>query len=386
MAITGLKSMTSAIVAGQCLKQSWNKTFAITTVTGHWYSTFQVPGQPVAGVYGGVTLTNASGNWTAASSGNIVTVDTIVPHGLFISETVATNSSWSTNTWMQSLTGKAIISVPTPHTFTFALTVADHGSTVEAGTSANIAPTALQSTSMIGSSTSAATNYGGAFNPGRICHAEDVASMSKHLVGIEAITATAASCPSYLMLVDMLLNYPGISMTSASAQTFVNTVALPRYTSGIGVMAFLEMTTANGTGAQNVTITYTNNNGTAGQTVPGTVANVVSGVISGIPYTGTAVNNFGPFLPLASNDQGIRSVQSLQFSGASTLGAASLVLCRPLATIPLVTVGVASAKDFMFDIFTIPRIYDGACLSFLYFSGLGVANPALYGILDFVWG
>lgn len=386
MAITSLNSVTSAIAAGQCLKQSWNKTFVATTTVGKWYNTFQLAGQ--AGVYGGVVLTNAGTNWTATvNNSNIVTIDTITAHGLFVGETFATNASWLVVTWMQSLSAQVITSVPTPHTFTFTKTQGQQVTTTETTAAANISPTLLQATPMIGSAASAVTSYGGAFNPGRICHAENVSSLVKHLLAIEVTAPTAASTPSQLMLVDLLVNYPGISMTSAVTQTMiVNTSPLPRYSSGVGVMAFLEVTTANGTGAQNVTITYCNSSGITGQVTPGTVANTISSVVGHIPYTGIAVNNFGPFLPLASNDQGIQYVTNLTFSGASTTGAAALVLCKPLATIPLAAVSTTTYKDYIFDMLSMPRIYDGACLAFLYYAGVGVATPAVYGILDFVWG
>ena len=94
MAITSVNSITSAIAAGQYHKQSWNKTLAATTTVGKWYSTFTLAGQPVAGVYGGVVLTG-SGAYTAAQTGGVTTIDTIVAHGLFIGETFQTNASWS---------------------------------------------------------------------------------------------------------------------------------------------------------------------------------------------------------------------------------------------------------------------------------------------------
>ena len=389
MAITSVNSITSAIAAGQYHKQSWNKTLAATTTVGKWYSTFTLPGQPVAGVYGGVVLTNGSGNWTAAQTGGVTTIDTIVAHGLFIGETFQTNASWSTNTWMQSLTNKTVTAVPNPHQFQFLMAGEHPTPTVEAGTSANITPYTNQATPMIGNTSTATVNYGGAHNPGRINCGENVSALIKHLVNLEMTAPTAASCPSQLLLVDMLLNYPNISINLNTAQTMVGnngSSTLPRYANGNGVMAFLELSAANGATAQTVSINYCNSSGLAGQTTPGTVAMTASSAATHIPYTGVAVNNFGPFLPLAAGDQGIQYVTSLTFSATNGATFATLVLCKPLVSIPLVTVNTTTAKDLIFDILTMPRIYDGACLNFLYYAGVGVATPAVYGTLDFVWG
>ena len=56
-------------------------------------------------------------------------------------------------------------------------------------------------------------------------------------------------------------------------------------------------------------------------------------------------------------------------------------------TIPLTTVSVASERDFLNQIPSLPQIKDGACLTWLYFAGAATAaSTNIYGSLDMAWG
>ena len=218
-------------------------------------------------------------------------------------------------------------------------------------------------------------------------HGGNVSPDTKHLTNIGAFTAVSTGVPAVLMLVDMLLYYPGISMNSSSAQTLTTGTALTRYTTGAGVRAFLTVTTATGATGHNVSISYTDQGGNSGASMPVTVACTASAIAGHITHSGTAANNYGPFLPLASGDTGIRSVQSITISAASGSGAASLVLCRPLATLPLTTASVAGERDLMNQLPSLPRVFDGACLTWLLFTGAAVgASSNFYGYCDFSYG
>ena len=220
-----------------------------------------------------------------------------------------------------------------------------------------------------------------------IYHGGNVSTDTKHLVNISAMSAVATAVPGMLMLVDMLLYYPGISMNSSSAQNLTNTNTLTRYTNGAGVRAYLVIQTTSGATAHNIAMSYTDQGGTAGNTLPVTVACTASAIAPHITHSGTAANNYGPFLPLASGDTGIRSVQSVTLSAASLAGTAALVLCRPLATIPITTASIAAERDLMNQLPSLPRIYDGACLTWLYFAGAATAaNTNFFMSTDFAWG
>ena len=217
-------------------------------------------------------------------------------------------------------------------------------------------------------------------------HGGNVSADTKHVLNGSAVTGVATGVPGQLMLVDMQGYYPGINMASATLQTLTGTPS-PRYTNGVGVRPYLVVTTASGTNAQNVTITYTNSSGTGSRTNPVTVANTASAIVGHITHSGVATNNYGPFIPLANGDVGIQSVQSIQFSAAATAGAAALVLAVPLLTIPLVATSIASERDFLNQLPSLPRVRDGACLVWLYFAGSATAaSTNFYGSLEMGWG
>jgi hypothetical protein len=214
---------------------------------------------------------------------------------------------------------------------------------------------------------------------------------NKYLSAIEVHTPVATGALSWLMLVDMLLYIPGIDMNSAAQQAMVAGGSLPRYTDGVGVQMFLEAAATTGATAHNLHpsgFTYTNTTPTAGRTIPGTVACTVSAIVPHIVHSGTAVNNFGPFIPLAAGDLGVKSVENFQLSaGSASASTATLVLCKPLAQIPLPITFVSSGRDMIFNLPTMPRIYDGACLNFLLCAGSTTAASTNFeATLDFVWG
>jgi len=268
---------------------------------------------------------------------------------------------------------------------------------------------------------------------GTMSNGGNVAPYTKYLAAIEAHTTVATGVPSWLMLVDMLMYYPGISMTvggitSAAQQVMNNTVGLPRYATGAGVMMFLEANVATGATASciiqgancintsgtgngtvsNIGFYYTNSAGTVGQSIPGgdrAPGDIVLPVATAHPHAVqvggvatpatqichsgvTAAYNFSaPFLPLAPGDLGVRSVYSYQMSSTTASGMATLILCKPLAQVPLQQTLVPSGRDFVFNMPTLPVIQDGACLAFLLYNGAATAaNANFTATLDFVWG
>ncbi|MCA6515159.1 MAG: hypothetical protein IM577_06125 [Chitinophagaceae bacterium] len=217
-------------------------------------------------------------------------------------------------------------------------------------------------------------------------HGGNVTPDTKHVLNGSAITAVATGVPAQLMLVDMQGYYPGISMNVATAQTLIGTPTL-RYASGAGVRVYLAITATSGATAHNLSMSYTNQAGTAGRAMPVTVSCTASAIVPHITHSGTAANNYGPFLPLANGDTGIQSVQTVTLSAASGAGTAALVLARPLLTIPLTTAAVASERDFLNQLPSLPRVQDGACLVWLYFAGAATgASSNFYGSLELGWG
>lgn len=218
-----------------------------------------------------------------------------------------------------------------------------------------------------------------------IPHGGNVSPNKKHLLNMNAWSTATTGVPGTLMLVDMQGYYPGISNNTTSAQTLVGTPTL-RYTNGEGVRAFMVQTSAAGATAQNIAMSYTDQAGNASNSMPVTVSCTASAIAGHISHSGTAANNYGPFLPLASGDYGMRSVQTVTMSAANT-GTFALVLARPLAQITLSVAGLMTEKDLLNQIPSLPEIKDGACLTWLWGAGAATAASTTFaGGLEFVNG
>jgi len=217
-------------------------------------------------------------------------------------------------------------------------------------------------------------------------HGGNVSTFVKSILNMGAVSAVATAVPGTLMLVDMCLYYPGINMNLATAQTLVNTSTLSRYTDGSGLRPYLVTTATTGATAHNIAMSYTNHANTSGKSIPVTVACTASAIAPHITHSGVAANNYGPFLPLASGDQGVRSVQTVTISAASGSGTAALVLAKPLASLPITTVGVYAERDLLNQLPSLPVIQDGACLTWLFFPAAAtVASTTLIGHIETVW-
>lgn len=163
---------------------------------------------------------------------------------------------------------------------------------------------------------------------------------------------------------------------------------LPRYTDGKGVRSFLVVNTAPGTGANNYSLLYTNPSKTRSQALGAVCTTTASAIIGHLSISGVAAGNFGPFLPLAQTDTGVMQVESYQWSASSgSAGFHDLVLCKPIAAIPLTAAFYAAERDLLSQLPSLPQVKDGACLGFIIFAGAVIPNPCMYqGYMDFAWG
>lgn len=217
-----------------------------------------------------------------------------------------------------------------------------------------------------------------------IPHGGNVSTDTKHVLNVMGVTGVATGVPGVLMLVDLQGYWPGISNNTTSAQTLTGTPTL-RYASGAGCRLYAVQTAAAGATAQNIALSYTDQGGTAGNTLPVTVACTASAIAGHITHSGTAANNYGPFLPLANGDTGVQNVATVTMSAANT-GTFALCLARPLLTLPLTTVSVAAERDLLNQLPSLPRVYDGACLVWLYFAGAATAaSTNFYGAVELGW-
>lgn len=218
-----------------------------------------------------------------------------------------------------------------------------------------------------------------------IRHGGDVAASIKHLLNLGAITTAATGIPSTLLLVDIEGYWPGITNNSATAQTLTGTPSL-RAANGVGTRLYWVQTATAGATAQNIALNYTDQDGNTGNTLPVTVAMTASAIVPHISHSGVAANNYGPFLPLASGDYGVRNVASVTFSAANT-GTGALVLARPIMEIPLGVLSLYHNKDTLSQTPSLPIIPDGACLGFILVAGGAVAASTTFvGHTEMVWG
>ena len=107
-----------------------------------------------------------------------------------------------------------------------------------------------------------------------------------------------------------------------------------------------------------------------------------------VAYSGTGAGKYGPFMPLAAGDAGILVPASVNFSATMTSGVMNLVLCRPIGLpLPLTTLGVAGERDLVNQLFSMPRVFNGACLSLMMYAGAATpVNSSFFGHLGFGWG
>jgi hypothetical protein len=223
-------------------------------------------------------------------------------------------------------------------------------------------------------------------------HGGNVTPDTKHLINAAAITSAGTGVPAILMFVDMCLYYPGIDMNVSTRQTLTNTNTLTRYTTGAGLRSFVTVASTVGSTAHNLdsgagtgTEYVDQDNNTAVH--PGTVSFTASAITPHISHSGTSANNFGPFLPLAAGDYGVRRYNYFKLSAASgSASTARLVICRPLATVPLFANNVMSERDLMNQLPSLPRVQDGACIVPLLYAGAAVAASSnFWGSLEAAW-
>ena len=236
---------------------------------------------------------------------------------------------------------------------------------------------------------------------GNFWHGGSKSPQTKHLKSALIYSTAATTAPCVFLLCDYLLYYPRIQTDmSTSIQTFDNTITLPRYTTGEGVKMFLVARSDVGSVASSIIINYQNSDGVDNQVTGGTYytpssasfplnLTASSPITSLVNTTGTAASYFGPFIPLFSGDHGVRKVNSVQILTGMGGGMAALVLVKPLAYIPFVTVSVPSERDYLVQIPSLPRIYDGAFLSLLMMAGAAVpvGGASIYqGYMEYVFG
>jgi len=181
-----------------------------------------------------------------------------------------------------------------------------------------------------------------------------------------------------------------IDITTTGTGTHTITWLLPRYTNGAGLNAifFNSNATPLGAATPNLSLGYTNSSQVASRATP-TVLPIGKTAASNslILSTGaTGVGKYNYACPLQGGDAGIAEINTIQNATSYVSGEYSVAMVKELAQFPLSTLGLSAERNFLFDLPSMPRIYDGAALYWIVMSGVATpANSGFSGQLTFVF-
>lgn len=221
---------------------------------------------------------------------------------------------------------------------------------------------------------------------GGIQHGGNVSPSTKYLRRIMAMAVAAAGVPQRLYLLDYLLFYPFVDMGTAEVQSMTNSQTLPRYTSGAGVQIMAVLVAPHGLVGDTFTVTYTNQDGTAGRVTPAHTMTTGASINGTILTTQTAgAGRFGPFMALQGKDTGVRSIESVQCAAGTDVGLFTLVLVKPLADLTVRGITAPTERDFYLESQRMPVIVDDAYLNFITCPNGSLTGIPLNGDATFVW-
>jgi hypothetical protein len=187
------------------------------------------------------------------------------------------------------------------------------------------------------------------------------------------------------LFLDVVLFYPFID-GDGGYQDLTNSVPIPRYGGeGCRIMAVSQGV---GVGAVNVVVTYTNSDGVPGRQVTATLnlaANAGS-LCSSTPPGQAYQYACGPFLPLATGDTGVRSIESVEPLVAGG-GIHALVIVKPLGQTGGQEATVAPIEaDFYRDNLVLQEFGADAYLSVLALASAGGTPATINAEIQTIWG
>lgn len=197
----------------------------------------------------------------------------------------------------------------------------------------------------------------------------------------------AIAAPVAVEILDYLMYYPGIGMDEGPIALTTN-ISLPRQTAGregrsVQVMAIEQNPYASAPAAQ-FFLTYTNQDGVAGQVTPTVTCNaqLVAGTLatSALATAGCA----GRFVPLARGDSGVRSIQSIEFV-VGDVGLLCLVLVKPIARASIFEIQSPCEINYLQDFGFLPVVPNDAYLNMIVKPQGTLAAAPFTGDLTTVW-
>lgn len=258
--------------------------------------------------------------------------------------------------------------------------------------------TVLTSTGSVNGTARTARQFSEFTDNAGIRHGGNVSTDVKHIVGFEIEHDNgSATDPLPLLAYDRVLAYDNCSI-STSSQNMTNTLTAQRYNGsglpGMQIMIVVGTTTLGATASNITTLTYVDQDGNTATCPTGQALGINPGQDLGeivCPVISSNNVTFGPFMPLATGDGGVRSITDYQCSANNT-GDLSMVLAKPLAWVyqssnhSLINESGFSVS-FVDTMVGLERVYDGACISMLY-RGDGNSNGTSFFRCTwiFAWG
>lgn len=219
---------------------------------------------------------------------------------------------------------------------------------------------------------------------GGLCHGPSVAPFTKYLKRSTVICSGAVPLPATYELLDYLVYYPFIDEGSTDEQFLVNSVSLPRYTDGKGVM-IMAVGVAAQTGGQQFIVKYTNQDGVSGRTTLAHFQNTAISVGSLISSTTALIGSSAPFLSLQAGDTGVRSIESVTMLGVD-VGLFTLVLVKPIAQFSILETTAPVEIEYLKDRgMVMPEIKDDAYLNFICSTAGLIQSVSIIGTLEYIW-
>lgn len=236
-----------------------------------------------------------------------------------------------------------------------------------------------------------------AWSEGAIPIGDQTSPVTKHILSMGVSMVAAAGAPWFILPIDLVgyakLNTTNVTTTGTKTITMTpisNTTAnVDRYANGEGLRLFVASYATMGANAPTMQITYTNSAGTTGKTTTAGCVSTASATSGIILNSGNAANKYGPFLPLAAGDTGVKDIENLIWGGtAHASGSVFIGLCKPLCMpLPVPATGLYTLMDFVNTLPSMPRLRNGACIQFLCFAtGATTSGGTFYANFDYGWG
>jgi hypothetical protein len=217
----------------------------------------------------------------------------------------------------------------------------------------------------------------------------NVSTATRHLTSMTVYTPSTTAVPGMVLLTDIIHIYPSLVVvttpsTLSNHPTWTGT-GDTRMTNANGVQASMLLTTASSAAGQ-ITLTYVDQAGSAGQAQTGSLYGPVAAHPAGCFFaqTSATATNGGLVMSLGAGDFGVRQVSSYAINTGATAGTGCIILHRPIAYIPLLAANTPTVFDFTSGPNPFPRIYDDACLGmFVMVGGALTTNQVIAGELSF---